>query len=293
MSNMGRSERHGPGTDGTLSAIASVPNGKTPRSPQRGRADRQVQRDARRTALIQAAVAVIRRDGPGASMDRMAAEAGVTKPILYRHFGDRAGLVAAIGEYSFDRISAALDKALHSDVTPRQMVLSTIDAYLQFIESDQEVYRFLVHRAANEGADTGSMLNEYISRAGRQVALVLGEGLRAAGLDSGAAEPWGFGIVGMVHAAGDWWMARASMPRTRLAEYLTSLIYDGLAIADSLGPASNWLPEVGSDPAADSRDDVPATSAIAAATVGTPASADADSVTGVVTPLASKRRRSS
>jgi AcrR family transcriptional regulator len=226
-------------------------------------------------------------------MDRMAAEAGVTKPILYRHFGDRAGLVAAIGEYSFDRISAALDKALHSDVTPRQMVLSTIDAYLQFIESDQEVYRFLVHRAANEGADTGSMLNEYISRAGRQVALVLGEGLRAAGLDSGAAEPWGFGIVGMVHAAGDWWMARASMPRTRLAEYLTSLIYDGLAIADSLGPASNWLPEVGSDPAADSRDDVPATSAIAAATVGTPASADADSVTGVVTPLASKRRRSS
>jgi AcrR family transcriptional regulator len=210
-------------------------------------------------------------------MDRMAAEAGVTKPILYRHFGDRAGLVTAIGEYAFEQVSAALDKALHADVTPRQMVLSTIDAYLEFIESDQEVYRFLVHRAASEGADAGTMFNEYISRAGRQVAMVLGEGLRAAGRDSGPAEPWAFGIVGMVHSAGDWWMDRKAMPRARLAEYLTSLIYDGLPNADSLGPASTWLPEVGADP----------TSA------ETPSATTTDPTPGVVTPLASKRRRTS
>jgi AcrR family transcriptional regulator len=214
-------------------------------------------------------------------MDRMAAEAGVTKPILYRHFGDRAGLVTAIGEHAFDQVSAALDKALHADVTPREMVLSTIDAYLQFIESDQAVYRFLVHRAGNEGADAGKMVNEYISRAGRQVAMVLGEGLRAAGRDSGPAEPWAFGIVGMVHSAGDWWMDRATMPRARLAEYLTSLIYDGLPNADSLGPASTWLPEVGSEPPASSAD------------VEVPAATDTDATPGVVTPLASKRRRTS
>ncbi|HWE69888.1 MAG TPA: TetR/AcrR family transcriptional regulator [Acidimicrobiales bacterium] len=241
--------------------------------------DRQARRDARRTALIEAALTVIRRDGPSASMDRMAAEAGVTKPILYRHFGDRAGLVSAIGEYAFDQVSAALDKALHADVAPRQMVLSTIDAYLQFIEADQDVYRFLVHQA---GADAGSMLNEYISRAGRQVAMVLGEGMRAAGLDSGAAEPWAFGIVGMVHSAGDWWMDRATMPRARLADYLTSLIYDGLPNADSLGPASTWLPEAGADRAAGSVP-VPSTTA---STAGAPPP-------GVITPLTSKRRRSS
>jgi AcrR family transcriptional regulator len=266
-------------------APTATPDGKALPSPLPGQSGRQAQRDARRTVLIEAALEVIRRDGPRASMDRMAAEAGVTKPILYRHFGDRAGLVTAIGEYAFDQVSAALDKALHADVTPRQMVLSTIDAYLQFIESDQAVYRFLVHRAGNEGADAGSMLNEYIARAGRQVALVLGEGLRAAGLDSGAAEPWAFGIVGMVHSAGDWWMDRATMPRTRLAEYLTSLIYDGLPGADALGPASNWLPEVGPDPNAGS-DTGSAPDPIAS-------TADTDSAPGVVTPLAINRRRNS
>jgi AcrR family transcriptional regulator len=50
----------------------------------------------RREALLNAALAVITRDGPAASMDAMAAEAGITKPILYRHFGDRDGLIAAV-----------------------------------------------------------------------------------------------------------------------------------------------------------------------------------------------------
>lgn len=265
-------------------ALSPIPEGEARQTPP-AQSDRQAQRDARRTVLVEAALEVIRRDGPRASMDRMAAEAGVTKPILYRHFGDRAGLVTAIGEYAFEQVSAALDKALHADVTPRQMVLSTIDAYLQFIESDQAVYRFLVHQAGNEAVDTGSMLNEYIARAGRQVALVLGEGLRAAGLDSGAAEPWAFGIVGMVHSAGDWWMDRATMPRTRLAEYLTSLIYDGLPGADGLGPASNWLPEVGNHPTPGS--------AVDAAPDPLASAADTDSTPGVVTPLARQRRRNS
>ncbi|HWD52801.1 MAG TPA: TetR/AcrR family transcriptional regulator [Acidimicrobiales bacterium] len=274
-----------PGRQGRGAATGTgkpAPDRKGSRKPG-GQGDRQLRRDDRRTALIEAALEVIRRDGPGVSMDRMAAAAGVTKPILYRHFGDRAGLVSAIGEYAFEQVSAALDNALHADVTPRQMVLSTIDAYLQFIESDQDVYRFLVHRAGREGAGAGMIVNEYISRAGRQVAMVLGEGLRAAGRDSGPAEPWAFGIVGMVHSAGDWWMDRATMPRARLAEYLTSLIYDGLPDADALGPASSWLPGVGSDPPA----------APTSAPAGSPDATATDRAPGVVTPLASKRRRTS
>jgi hypothetical protein len=65
-------------------------------------------------------------------------------------------------------------------------------------------------------------------RVGRQVSVVMGEQLRALGLDSGPAEPWAFGLVGMVHAAGDWWVERRTMPRARLVEYLTSLLWDGI-----------------------------------------------------------------
>src|SRR6266508_4509657 len=49
-------------------------------------------RMARRLELLEAAIEVIRREGPTASMDEIAAQAGITKPIVYRYFGDRAGV---------------------------------------------------------------------------------------------------------------------------------------------------------------------------------------------------------
>lgn len=227
----------------------NVRRGKPPE-----RLERDARRDARRSALIQAAVDVIRRDGPGVSMDQMAAEAGVTKPILYRHFGDRAGLVKAIAEYTYERIDTGLGEALQADVSPRDLVSSTIDVYLRFIESDPELYRFLVHRTIVELGDPGAVLSDYIARVGRQVALVLGEELRAAGLDSGPAEPWAFGIVGMVHSAGDWWMERGTMPRSRLTEYLTTLVYEGIPLADWRVPVvPNVRPITDAEPMTDSQ----------------------------------------
>jgi hypothetical protein len=58
--------------------------------------------------------------------------------------------------------------------------------------------------------------------------VVLGEELRDAGKDSGAAEPLAHGIVGMVHAAGDWWLERRNMTRARLVAYLTEFVWHGL-----------------------------------------------------------------
>src|ERR671930_593638 len=55
-------------------------------------------RMARRLELLEAAFEVIRREGPTASMDEIAAQAGITKPIVYRYFGDRAGLYQAVAE---------------------------------------------------------------------------------------------------------------------------------------------------------------------------------------------------
>src|ERR1044072_839216 len=52
----------------------------------------------RRRALLEAADRVIQREGPGASMASIAAEAGISKPILYRHFGDKSGLYQALAE---------------------------------------------------------------------------------------------------------------------------------------------------------------------------------------------------
>jgi AcrR family transcriptional regulator len=195
-------------------------------------------RDARREQLVDAAFAAIRRDGPGVSMQAMAAEAGVTKPILYRHFGDRGGLVAELAARFTKHLMARLRHALTQDTDPRRVLSATMNAYIQAIEEDPNVYRFLVQRALGNDHQAGRRLLDVVEQISREVAVVIGEQLRTTGADSGAAEPWAFGLVGLVHAAGDWWLATGTMPRGRLVEYLVGLVWDGLANSGLAPPST-------------------------------------------------------
>lgn len=194
-------------------------------APGRRGSRRRVDRSAE---FVEAAKTVIRREGPGASMDQIAAEAGVSKPILYRHFTDRAGLVAAIGRSSARRVNEELVRAMRSGGTPSELVYATIDTYLSFIEADPEIYRFLVQRTVIDAVDSTVFMNDYIRQTGEQVAAVLTELLGQWGYDTSAAEPWAYGIVGMVHTAGDWWTEDGGMTRHQLCTNLTTLLIDGL-----------------------------------------------------------------
>lgn len=185
------------------------------------------ERAARRDALLDAAVEAIRRHGPGVSMEDLAKAAGVTKPILYRHFGHRDGLTTALATRFADGLQATLRAAMIAGSGPRETLEKTIDAYLAFVERDPGVYQFLVRRLL-EPPEVEFSVGNFLHQVGNQVALVLGEQMRAAGVDSGGAEPLAHGIVGMVHAAGDWWLERQTMPRARVVAYVSGLLWGGM-----------------------------------------------------------------
>ena len=161
-------------------------------------------------------------------MEHVAARAGVSRPIIYRHLGDREGLAAAVAAEVATTLRAELQHALARPLPPRDVLVAAIDTFVGFLEREPEVYRFLLRGAGRRSGDVGSFLQQV----SQDVSVVLGEQLRAAGLDSGAAEPWAHGIVGLVHAAGDWWIDRRSMPRARLVEYVTSLLWSGMSAID-------------------------------------------------------------
>jgi AcrR family transcriptional regulator len=198
-----------------------------------GRDDRRAER---RTQLLSAAVSAIRELGPGATMEQLAKAGGVTKPILYRHFGDRDGLIAAIAERFSADLLTSVTTPLTADVDARDLLHSTVDSYVSFIERDPNLYRFMVQHPPerNDGVPAMSGLVDLIAR---QVAQVAGARLRAAGRDSGAAVPWAYGIVGLVHQAGDWWVDDQTMSRDTLVNYLVSLLWDGLGQAQGPGAA--------------------------------------------------------
>ncbi|WP_093083245.1 TetR family transcriptional regulator [Pseudonocardia oroxyli] len=184
-------------------------------------------REQRRTELVATTVEAIRTHGAGVGMEEVAVAAGTSKTAVYRHFRDRTGLYVAVCEsvarVLTDQIRRATDRALADGAGPRAAVIAGIDAYLRLIESDVEVYRFVVHRPLLDGADP---VADLVTVIGDHVASVITAYLPAAA----APRIWGHAVVGMVRGAADDWLARPDgTTRAELAARLTDLAWTGLS----------------------------------------------------------------
>ena len=77
-------------------------------------------RVTRRRELVEHALRAIRQFGPGVGMDEIAAQAGTSKTVIYRHFGDRAGLYRAVAQavhtYILEDLTAALQLTDVTDI---------------------------------------------------------------------------------------------------------------------------------------------------------------------------------
>ncbi|MFJ1747247.1 TetR family transcriptional regulator [Streptomyces sp. NPDC088116] len=204
-------------------------------------AEQQRSARQRRRQLLEAADRVVLRDGPQASMNAIAAEAGITKPILYRHFGDKGGLYRALAKRHTDALLDALRTALDAPAERRQRVEATLDTYLAAIEARPQVYRFLMHPAEDTqlpepGFDVGRHSAPLLRRLGEELAKVIQERVDLGPGSEQLSRVWGHGIVGMMHGAGDWWLGERPCSRAQLVSSLADLLWGRLAaVADRAG----------------------------------------------------------
>jgi AcrR family transcriptional regulator len=184
--------------------------------------------------MVQAAIDAVRTHGPGVSVAEIAARAGITKPVLYRHFTDRADLQRAVGREAAALLMGRMAPELDPEREPVDLIRGVVDAFLAGIEDEPELWRFVVHHPI-ERAPGAEVVDDAREQIARLLATLIGERLRSSGLDSGGAEAWAQGLVGMVQSAGDWWLERRTMSRAALTDYLTTLIWGG--VSDVLGAA--------------------------------------------------------
>jgi AcrR family transcriptional regulator len=186
-------------------------------------------RRARREQLVEATLVAVAKHGAGVGMDEIAAEAGTSKTVVYRHFADRAELYVAVCNRVASQLLPKLRSAVDNGGSPRGMVAAAIDTYLAFIEADPELYRFVVHQQTIDrpASDPLDSLSDLVSE---QTAAAISVALHQSGGDPAAAAPWGHGVVGLVRSAADWWLrAERPMLRSELAAHLTDLAWAGLS----------------------------------------------------------------
>lgn len=194
-------------------------------------------RAERRQALVEATLKAVRRHGSGAGMDEIAAVAGTSKTVLYRHFGDKGQLYVAVTEAVHALIAHDLRASVERVGTApagggaREAVAAAVEAYLALVERDPDVYRFVVERPLLGGGQSPGgtdPVRGLVAMVAEQVAGTLA----AAGVAPERATTWGHALVGMVRAAADHWIDSPDpTPRPELVGVLVDLAWGGLAAA--------------------------------------------------------------
>jgi AcrR family transcriptional regulator len=183
-------------------------------------------REGRRTEFVEATIRAVTRLGPDVGMDEIAAEAGVTKPVLYRHFTDKADLYQAVGERATDLLMAKVVPALADDGPIFERIRRAVDCYVGFVDDYRELYRFLVLRPNPTKRD---LVQEDKSKIAGVLSELLGAYLTLFRMDRSLAAPSAHGIVGLVQGAVEWWLDHPDgVTRPALTNHLTTLVWHGI-----------------------------------------------------------------
>jgi AcrR family transcriptional regulator len=178
--------------------------------------------------MVQAAMDAVRRHGPGVSVAEIAAAAGITKPVLYRHFTDRADLQRAVGEEAAALLFERIAPELMQERLPVEQIRAVVDAFLAGIEAEPQLWRFVVHHPIERAAGE-EIVEDVRQRIAQILAGLIRQRLGERGRDANGADAWAQGLVGMVQSAGDWWLERRTISRADLTDHLTTMIWGGLA----------------------------------------------------------------
>ena len=186
----------------------------TGRAPAGVRAQRAEQR---RAELLDAAIRVIRREGDQVAMEGIAAEAGISRPILYRHFGDATGLYAAVARRYVDELTARLRRGPSEAASGRALLHRQVVTFLAFVAEEPNLYRFLARQRPGPARRGFS----------RQVAAATADFLVGAGWDRPMAVVAGDVLVGGLEATADRWLDDPLGTHEEVAELVTAIAWGG------------------------------------------------------------------
>ena len=160
------------------------------------------------------------------STEEIAARAGVSKPIVYEHFGGKEGVYAVVIDREMQRLLDIFTGALTAG-EPRALLEQAALALLTYIEDESDGFRILVRDSpvASPSGTFSSLLNDIAS----QVEYILAREFRARGYDPKLAGLYSQALVGMVALTGQWWLEARRPKRDEVAAHLVNLAWHGLS----------------------------------------------------------------
>src|SRR5438093_4398225 len=165
-------------------------------------------REERRSRLLDAARQLFGERGyRDTEVEALARLAGVTKPILYRHFpGGKVEIFLAVIDEHVNRLMRVLWEAMAASNDPMERLYRGIDAYLTFAECYPKGFRLMGAASADPDLPAGGRLREARETLAKGLSNTIADVMRGAGLGAEGAPIYAHALLGAAESVVAWWL---------------------------------------------------------------------------------------
>ena len=186
----------------------------------------QARARSRQQKILNAAASVFAKRGFDATtMEQIARAAGVSKPIVYEHFGGKEGLYAVVVDREMEALYKRMSQGIASG-TPRHRYEQAVLSFLTYVEEEPDGFAVLT-RDTPMVAD-GQGLPAVINQLGVRIGEIFHEQFSAAGLDGKVAPIYAHSLIGMVIFAAQWWSGQKKFKKEEVASHVAAIGWMGL-----------------------------------------------------------------
>lgn len=182
----------------------------------------------RREQLIVVGRDIFATDGvQGATVEDIATRAGVTKPVIYEHFGGKEGLYAVVVDRAIHDLYGAIADAIEGPPGIRTTIERSVLALLDFMETSPSSFEVLVRSSPSWHGD-GSAAS-LMSAIADMVEELFVDVLEAHGFDPEPAPIYVQALLGSIALTGVWFIHHEDRPpKEVVAAHVVNLIWNGL-----------------------------------------------------------------
>lgn len=182
----------------------------------------------RRSQLISVAKEVFAELGYEATtVEEISSRAGVSKPVVYQHFGGKEGIYAVVVDREVNALLTRITSNLDGIGRARDLVQGSALAFLQYLDEDPAGFKVLLRdtpTSANQG-EFGGLLDDVADKA----AQALRTFLQRSGRDTSLAPLFAQALVGCIAHVGTWWDQNRAFSKEQVAHFITTMVFSGLA----------------------------------------------------------------
>ena len=160
----------------------------------------------------------------GISVEEISSRAGVSKPVVYEHFGSKEGLYQEVVRLEMARLERTITSNIQAGPW-RDRIERGVLALLTYVEEETDGFVILAHgQLPGEGRTYSTILN----RVTAEVSYLLGEAFKHRGLDESMAGLYGQALVGTVSNSALWWLDERTPDKHTVAAHISNLCWNGL-----------------------------------------------------------------